>query len=123
MADGASKVPAKAEEKAPKAAGPLPAVRPLESLRRDIDRLFASLDRDYWRFPFGRSIFDLEPLWRRELSWPTGPAIDIAENNKAYEITAELPGMDEKNIEVKVANGNLTIRGEKQDRRKKRTIT
>jgi HSP20 family protein len=30
------------------------------------------------------------------------PAVDIAESDKAYEITAELPGMDEKKIEVKV---------------------
>jgi HSP20 family protein len=30
-----------------------------------------------------------------------------------YKVVAELPGMDEKNIEVKIANGVLTIKGEK----------
>jgi HSP20 family protein len=43
------------------------------------------------------------------------PAVDVAESEKAYEITAELPGMDEKNVEVKVANGVLAIKGEKNE--------
>jgi HSP20 family protein len=37
-----------------------------------------------------------------------------------YEITAELPGMDEKNIEVKLANGGLVIKGEKQDEKEEK---
>jgi HSP20 family protein len=43
------------------------------------------------------------------------PAIDVTESDKSYEITAELPGMDEKNIEVNVISGGLTIKGEKKD--------
>ena len=39
---------------------------------------------------FGRSVFDVEPFWRGEASWGRAPAVDIA-NEKAYEITAELP--------------------------------
>ena len=37
------------------------------------------------------------------------------ENDQAYEVTAELPGLDEKNVELKVANGMLTIKGEKKE--------
>ena len=37
------------------------------------------------------------------------------ETDKGYEITAELPGLDEKNIDVKFADGILTIKGEKQE--------
>ena len=48
------------------------------------------------------------------------PAVDVVESEKAYEVTAELPGMDEKNIEVKVANGNLTIKGEKQEEKEEK---
>jgi HSP20 family protein len=48
------------------------------------------------------------------------PAVDIAETDKAYEITAELPGMDEKNIEVKFADGVLTIKGEKKDEKEEK---
>jgi HSP20 family protein len=51
----------------------------------------------------------------RPLSWSGPPAVDITESDKAYEVTAELPGMDEKNVEVKVAGGNLIIMGEKQE--------
>jgi HSP20 family protein len=47
--------------------------------------------------------------------WAAPPAVDIAEKDKSYEITAELPGLDEKNVEVKVANGMLTIKGEKKE--------
>jgi HSP20 family protein len=55
------------------------------------------------------------PFWGHEISWPTAPAVDFTETEKAYELTAELPGIDEKNIEVNVANGILSIKGEKQE--------
>jgi len=48
------------------------------------------------------------------------PAVDVSETDKAYEITAELPGMDEKNVEVKVANGVLSIKGEKQEEKEEK---
>jgi HSP20 family protein len=44
----------------------------------------------------------------------------IAETDKAYEITAELPGLDEKNIEVKLANGVLSIKGVKQEEKEEK---
>ena len=39
---------------------------------------------------------------------------------KEYEITAELPGMDESNIDVKFADGVLTIKGEKKEEKERR---
>lgn len=48
------------------------------------------------------------------------PAVDIAETDKAYEIVAELPGIDEDDIEVKLANGGLTIKGTKQDEKEEK---
>jgi len=95
-------------------ASALRAWRPFEGLLREMDRLFEEFDRDLWRSPFRRSAFDIEPFLRRGLSW-SAPAVDIAEKNNAYELTAELPGLDEKNIEVKVVNGSLMIKGEKRD--------
>ena len=65
-------------------------------------------------------MFDVEPFWRRELSFSGTPAVDITESDKAYEITAELPGLDEKNIEVKLANGSLTIKGAKQEEKEEK---
>jgi HSP20 family protein len=112
MAEPATKLPVKTEKGA--------AVRPLASLRREIDRLFEGFDRDFWGFPFRRSVFDIEPFWRRELSWSAAPAVDVSESDKAYEITADLPGMDEKNIEVKVSNGNIMIKGKMEEEKEEK---
>ena len=114
MAEPATKLPVKTEQERPLA---LREWQPFERLRREMDRLFDVFD---WRSPFARSAFDIEPLWRRELSWAAMPAVDIAEKDKAYEVTAELPGMDENNIEVKVASGMLTIKGEKKEEKEEK---
>jgi HSP20 family protein len=90
----------------------VPAARPFESLRREIDRLFDDFQTGSWRLP--RSLFDIEPFWRGDTSF-TAPAVDIVEKNGGYEITAELPGLDPKNVEVKFSDGMLTIKGEKSE--------
>ena len=46
--------------------------------------------------------------------------VDVVNKEKAYEITAELPGMDESNIEVKVSDGTLTIKGEKKEEKEEK---
>jgi|SRR5579872_260374 len=84
--------------------------QPFGNLRREIDRLFDDFDRGAWGSSFRRSLSDWEPRWLGE----TAPAVDVAEKEKAYEITAELPGIDQNNIEVKLVNGVLTIKGEKK---------
>lgn len=54
------------------------------------------------------------------MKFATAPAVDVVEKDNAYEITADLPGMDEKNVEVQVANGNLTIKGEKKEEKEEK---
>ena len=120
MAETASKVPVKTEAKAPERLTTLQARRPFESLRREVDQLFEDFGRGAWHLPFRRSAFDVEPFWRRELTWPAALVVDIAEKDNAYEVTAELPGMDEKNIEVRFANGNLIIKGEKEEEKEEK---
>jgi len=115
MAEAASKTPVQTEAKSSERAPVPQAWQPLETLRREVDRLFQDFDRDSWRLPFRRSTFDVEPFWRRELSWGATPAVDIVEKDNAFEITADLPGFDEKNVEVKLSNGSLTIKGEKRE--------
>ena len=88
--------------------------RPFESLRREVDRLFEDFTVNPFRLPLRRPAFDIEPFWQPE-SWVATPAIDFVERDKAYEVTAELPGLDEKNIEVKLSNGVLTIKGQKEE--------
>ena len=41
------------------------------------------------------------------------PAIDITENDKAITLTAEIPGMSEEEVDLSVADGMLTLKGEK----------
>jgi HSP20 family protein len=120
MAETATKLPIKTEEKAAEPASTLQSWRLFESLRREMDRLFEDFDRGYLTSPFRRSFSAVEPFLRRELSWGAAPAVDVSEHDKAYEIKAELPGMEEKNIEVKIANGGLTIKGEKQEEKEEK---
>jgi HSP20 family protein len=115
MAETASKVPVTTGQKAPARATAMQAWRPFESLRREVDQLFDEFDRGSWMSPFRRSIFDIEPYWRGEAALGAAPSVDIVEKDNAYEVTAELPGMDEKNIEVKLVDGGLTIKGEKRE--------
>ncbi len=117
MADPTSKVPVKTEKPATALA---PVWRPFESLRREVDRLFDDFDGGFWRSPFRNPLFDVAPFRRGEPAFAAMPAVDVSETDKAYEITAELPGMDEKNVEVRVANGVLTIKGEKQDEKEEK---
>jgi len=48
------------------------------------------------------------------------PTTDIAETDKEYEVTVELPGIDEKDVEVTLANGVLSIKGEKKFEREEK---
>jgi HSP20 family protein len=61
---------------------------PLENLRRDFNQLFQDFG-DRWGSPLRYTLFG---PGSRELTWAATPAVDIAEKDKAYEITAELPG-------------------------------
>jgi HSP20 family protein len=47
----------------------------------------------------------------------TAPKIDVSESKDGIEVAAELPGVDEKDIDVTLSNGVLTIRGEKKTER------
>ncbi len=90
--------------------------RPFEALRREVDRLFEHFGRDdFWRRPF-HSLAGFEKAQQIVAT----PAVDVTESDKAYEITAELPGLDEKNIQVNVAKGGLTIKGEKKEEKEEK---
>ena len=118
MAENVTKVPVK-KEKIEKPSSTLQTWQPFEGLRDEIDRLFEDFGRGLSQ-PFRRSLFPVAPSFRSQVTWPTMPAVDVVESEKAYEITAELPGMDEKNIEVKVAEGVLTVKGEKQEEKEQK---
>jgi HSP20 family protein len=84
-----------------------------QSFRGEMDRLF---DRFAGGFglPALRRMFDVEPAWHTESSFSfPAPSVDVTEDDKTYRITAELPGLEEKNIDVTVSGDMLTLKGEK----------
>jgi len=57
--------------------------------------------------------FGLTPTW--ESGWSTfSPQVDIVDNEKEIKVSVELPGLDEKDIDVSLSRDTLTISGEKQ---------
>jgi len=118
MVESTTKVPVKTETKAIAPVLAPQTWHPLESLRREVDRLFNDFGRDFW--PSRQSIFGMEPFGRYMTGWSATPAVDIVEKKDAYEITAEMPGMDEKNVEVKLVNGSLMIKGERHDEKEEK---
>jgi HSP20 family protein len=110
MAETTSKVPVKIEKRPASAQ----ARRPFPRFRQEMGSLFED-------FFGGRPHFRHSFLRRAKAGFGAIPAVDLAETDKAYEITSELPGgMDEKNVEVTFANGVLTIKGQKQEEREEK---
>jgi HSP20 family protein len=76
---------------------------PFRSLFQEVQKTFEDFSR---RTPFARFGSDM-----------LSPKIDVAEGNDAIEVTAELPGVDEKDVNVTLEDDVLTIRGEKKTER------
>jgi len=74
---------------------------PFMSLQREIDRLFDDFTRGFPSFATGGAGEML-------------PSVDVTETGKEIEITAELPGLEEKDVQVNFADNVLTIRDEKK---------
>ena len=57
--------------------------------------------------------FDLAPLgnFDRQIGWPT---IEVSQTDKDVKVTAELPGLEENDVQVELSNGVLAISGEKK---------
>jgi HSP20 family protein len=77
---------------------------PFMTLHREMNRLFDDVFRG-----FGGT--SLSPLMEGQFGWPK---IELSETDKALTISAELPGMTENDVQIEIANGVLTIRGEKK---------
>lgn len=78
---------------------------PFFALHREMNRMFDDVFRGFDLAPFGPT---------RGLNAMGWPQIDIDETDKAVRITAELPGLDEKDVNLELANGVLSISGEKR---------
>jgi HSP20 family protein len=86
------------------------------SFRSEMDRLF-----DRFGVPSLRRMFDIEPGWRPMSTFSfSAPAIDMSEDDKAYKITAELPGLDAKHVDVSVSGNTLVLKGEKRQEKEEK---
>jgi HSP20 family protein len=86
------------------------------AMRDEMDRVFARFETDWPPWP-GLSA---SPRWPSAFRRGNGtglvvPELDVRENTNSIMIEAELPGVDEKDVSVAIANGLLTIKGEKKD--------
>lgn len=82
---------------------------PLRVFEREMNRLF-----DDFLSPFGSF------GWGDERLVTFSPRVDVVENDKEVKISAELPGMEEKDINVSLARDALTISGEKREEKEDR---
>lgn len=79
--------------------------QPFLSLQREIDRLFEDFTRG---FP------SMQAFSGGNGGGMVMPSTDVTETDNEIEITAELPGMEEKDVQINLADNVLTIRGEKK---------
>lgn len=77
---------------------------PFMSLHREMNRLFDDVFRDFGRQPLGLAGTSLG-------SWPS---VELTESDNELRLTAELSGLDEKDVEVLMDDGVLVLRGEKR---------
>jgi HSP20 family protein len=71
---------------------------PFRAMRREMENAFRAFDQNLSSPDIGAG----------------APAINVAETNDAFEVTAELPGVDEKDIKVSLDENQLVISGEKK---------
>jgi HSP20 family protein len=91
---------------------------PIQMVRQEIDRLFERLSNGRSEVSRLRMGPDLDLSFPLDDLFSFGqPAVDVVERATEYEVSAELPGLDRNDIEVKIANGMLTLSGEKRDER------
>ena len=87
---------------------------PVAYFHNEIDRMF-----DHF--------FDQWPFWGSDRPLSSGltgslikPTLDLSATDKAYTISVEIPGVDEKDVKLELANDTLTIRGEKRQEKEEK---
>jgi HSP20 family protein len=82
---------------------------PFLTLHREMNRLFDDVFHG-----FGQLGRVANPLMEGQFAWPR---LELSETDKSVTVTAELPGLSEKDVQVEIANDVLSIRGEKKAER------
>ncbi len=85
-------------------------VSPILSLHREIERAFD----EFW------SRFEGDGFAFPRVSGFAVPAVDVVETDKGLEVTVDLPGLEEKDVDIALTEDTLTIRGEKKEEREEK---
>jgi HSP20 family protein len=88
----------------------------LQNFHREVDRIFNQAFRG---FSFGPTWLD-GVLWPRMADGMLKPTLDLSATDKEYTIAVEIPGVDEKDVKLEIANDTLTIRGEKKQEKEEK---
>jgi HSP20 family protein len=80
-------------------------IAPFGSLQEEVNRLF---DQFFQAWP----VSTIAPRYTNDLTF--SPKMDVREDDKNISVTCDLPGMTDKDVEVTVSPGSLTIRGERK---------
>jgi len=89
----------------------------LDDLQNEVDRLFRDFDLRSWLLLRHNGS---KPTVPGKLSFGALAAMDIVEKEREFLISAELPGLDDRDVEVSLANGVLTIKGEKKEEKEEK---
>ena len=94
---------------------------PALGLRGELDRVFNRFFPEGWPHMSLGSLADFDPFRAMEAGGALhGAKVDISETDSEYEISAELPGIDEKDIDLDVSEGMLTMSAEKREEREEK---
>ena len=74
---------------------------PFLSLQQEMNSMFSRFSNNF-----------LAPF--RDDPWSTFPKVNVKESKRDIEVSAELPGLDQKDIEISISDNVLTLRGEKR---------
>lgn len=78
---------------------------PIFTLHREMNCLFDDVFRGFDAAPFSSRFVEGAMNW---------PSIEVSATDKDVKVTAELPGLNENDVQVELANGVLSIKGEKK---------
>lgn len=84
---------------------------PVHALQTEMNRMFEDFQRG-----FG---FDLQPF-SGGIAAGWSPLVNVSEDDKEVRVDAELPGLDDKHIEVSLSDDALTIKGEKSEEKEQK---
>ncbi|MFY9399689.1 MAG: Hsp20/alpha crystallin family protein [Desulfomonilia bacterium] len=79
--------------------------------QREMNRLFDDFFKGFGLRPFGEEM---------EAAGTFYPQVDMTEDENAVYVTAELPGLDEKDIEINLSKDSITLKGEKKEEREEK---